>query len=119
MMGRLNHLRGMDADWAEDLADWASMPFYHGTSRALPISRLLPPAETGVLREAWRTRLTDKVFFTDSLCSARKYAKKACETFGGDPVVYVIRPVGAIWHLRTTEYVADAAEILGTEDPSL
>ena len=52
--------------------------FYHGTSDILPIKNILLPAnQTGNLREDWRKKLTNKVFFTDSLMSAQKYAKKS------------------------------------------
>lgn len=55
--------------------------FYHGTSDVLPIRRLLfPPTITEVKREEWRTKYTDKVFFTGSLLSATMYAKKACKS---------------------------------------
>lgn len=66
--------------WAdvESNEDYSALTFYHGTSDALDISCILPAAETGFLREDWRKKLTDKVFLTDSLYSAQKYAKKAC-----------------------------------------
>ena len=64
------------------------MEFYHGTSDALNIGKLLlPPVITENLREDWRTKHHDKVFFTTSLLSAEMYAKKACKKYGGKPVV--------------------------------
>lgn len=42
------------------------MSFYHGTTDLFEMSMLLPAIETGNLREDWRKKLTDKVFFTDS-----------------------------------------------------
>ena len=42
--------------------DYAQIQFYHGTSDALDISHVLPSDETGILRAAWRGKLTDKVF---------------------------------------------------------
>ena len=100
-----------DIEWADE--EFVG-PFYHGTSTALNIERLVPALESGVLREDWRTKLTNKVFFTDSFRSARQYAKKAAQKYGGDPIVYVIEPVGDIWNVNNTEYVSDYAEIKGT-----
>ena len=92
--------------------DYSNYTFYHGTSDALKISNLLPPCETCILREDWRKDLVNKVFFTDSLYSARKFAKKACTKFGGNPIEYVVQPTGDIWHVNTNEYVADSTAIL-------
>lgn len=99
--------------WAdvESNEDYSALTFYHGTSDALDISCILPAAETGFLREDWRKKLTDKVFLTDSLYSAQKYAKKACSKFGGNPVVYVVRPIGGLWQTNKNEFIADWAEI--------
>lgn len=96
----------------EEYEDYSNFVFYHGTSSALDIPVLLPAAETGTLREEWRTKMTHKVFFTDSLLSARQYAKKAAKKYGGDPVVYVVKPNSEVWHINNTEYVADSANIL-------
>ena len=57
--------------------------------------------------------LTNKVFFTNSLLSAEKFAKKAALKYGGNPVVYEVNPVGDVWHVNTNEYVADRAKIVG------
>ena len=86
--------------------------FYHGTSSELKIETLLPALETGLCREEWRRTLLNKVFFTDSLMSARGYAKKAAQKFGGEPVVYEVLPDGDVWKVNATEYVADSARIL-------
>ena len=87
--------------------------FYHGTSDVLPIKNIiLPPLHTNNLREDWRKKLTDKVFFTDSLMSAQKYAKKAAEKYGGNPIVYEVRPIGDVWNPNTNEYVSDRARII-------
>lgn len=67
---------------------------------------------TGILREEWRTKFPDKVFFTDSLLSAEKFAKKSAAKFGGKPVVHIVRPIGQIYHVNTNEYVADKAKII-------
>lgn len=87
-------------------------PFYHGTSTALNIERLIPASESGILREEWRTTFTNKVFFTDNIRSANSYAKKAAAKYGGKPIVYVIQPVGVIWNVNNTEYVSDYANII-------
>jgi len=89
------------------------MEFYHGTSDVFDIKELLPAIETGNLREEWRKKLTNKVFFTNSLLSAEVFAKKAVQKYGGNPVVYKVRPIGDVWHVNTNEYVADRAKILG------
>lgn len=93
--------------WAdvESNEDYSALTFYHGTSDALDISCILPAAETGFLREDWRKKLTDKVFLTDSLYSAQKYAKKACSKFGGNPVVYVVRPVSLIEVFASKQHI--------------
>ena len=87
--------------------------FYHGTCDAFEMEVILPAIETGNLRENWRKKLTNKVFFTDSLLSAGKYAKKAAAKYNGNPVVYRVKPIGDIWHVNTNEYVADKALIIG------
>ena len=55
------------------------MIFYHGTTTAFNLMKgdiLLPAIITGNLREDWRKKHIDKVFFTNSLLSADKFAKK-------------------------------------------
>ena len=87
--------------------------FYHGTSDALNIEdMILPSSQTKILREDWRRKLTDKVFFTDSLMSAQKFAKKAAKKYGGNPVVYEVKPIGFIMNPNTNEYIADKAKII-------
>ena len=99
----------------EDYDNYYDVTFYHGTSSALHIENvILPAAETGVLREEWRQNLTTKVFFTDSLLSAKKYSKKAALKYGGVPVVYQVMPIGDVWHVNNTEYVSDKAKIINT-----
>ncbi len=88
------------------------MAYYHGTSDVFDMKEILPAIETGNLREDWRKKLTNKVFFTDSLLSAEKFAKKAAMKYGGNPVVYEVKPVGDVWHVNTNEYVADKARII-------
>ena len=89
--------------------------FYHGTSTALRIDKwILPPVCTGNKREHWRTKYIDKVFFTNSLLSAWKFARKACDKYGGMPVVYKVRPVGQWFTTINTEYIADRALVVET-----
>lgn len=88
--------------------------FYHGTSSALHIDKwILPPVYTYNKREDWRTKYTDKIFFTNSLLSAWKFARKACDKYGGMPVVYRVKPIGQWFATINTEYVADKALIIG------
>lgn len=91
--------------------------FYHGTTDALQIRAvLLPPMIHGNKREEWRTKYTDVVFFTTSKLSARMYAKKACKKFGGNPVVYVVRPKGQWFNTVNNEYIARKARIVGVAE---
>ena len=48
------------------------MIFYHGTTDLFKIENniLKPPIDTGILREEWREKNLNKVYFTDSLLSA-------------------------------------------------
>lgn len=88
--------------------------FYHGTTDAFPIRNVLLPANrTGNLREEWRKKYIDKVFFTDSSLSAYMFAKKACAKYGGNPVVYIVKPVGQFFHTVNNEYIADRAVVIG------
>lgn len=87
--------------------------FFHGTTDAFPIQKvLLPPSTTEIKREEWRTKYTNSVFFTDLLPSAIKYAKKACAKYGGNPVVYVVKPIGQFFNTIPGEYIADKAVVL-------
>lgn len=88
------------------------MAYYHGTSDVFQMTEILPPMLTGVLRESWRKKDMHKVYFTDSLYSAQRFARKACAVFGGNPVVYRVQPVGDVWHVNTNEYIADSAKVV-------
>ena len=89
------------------------MIFYHGTSSSMPIKKyLLLPIITDVKREGWRKKYSDKVFFTTSLGTAIKFAKKACEKFGGNPTVYTVRPVGQYFNTINGEFISDRAKII-------
>lgn len=49
------------------------------------------------------------MFLTNSLVSAQKYARKAAEKYGGEPVVYEAKPVGYISQVNKTEFVCETA----------
>lgn len=90
--------------------------FYHGTSTFVDVKdKLLPPIATDNLRETFRKKLQDKVFVTDSKVSAEKYAKKAVAHFGGDAVIYTVKPDYYSLIKNGTEYITDYAVILTTE----
>lgn len=74
---------------------------------------ILPPCQTNNLREEWRKKYIDKVFFTTSLLSAGNYAKKACEKYGGNPVIYIVKPIGQYFNRMDSEYIADKARVIG------
>lgn len=89
------------------------MIFYHGTTDIFHINdkRIKSPLETGILREDWRKKLIDKVFITTSFVSAESYAKKACKRFGGNPIIYIVEPIGYCYNICSNEYIADNASI--------
>lgn len=67
---------------------------------------------TSIKREEQRKKFTDKVFFTTSILSASMYAKKACKKYGGNPIIYIVKPIGQFFNTINTEYIADRAWIL-------
>lgn len=88
--------------------------FYHGTTDIFSIRKIILPAErTGNLREEWRKKYNDKVFFTTSLSSAHMFAKKACIKYGGNPTVYIVKPIGQYFNTVNNEFIADKALVLG------
>jgi DNA/RNA tunnel of bacterial DNA dependent RNA polymerase. len=99
------------------LENIVQFPYYHGTSSNLGIGdTLLPPNSTDKISELGRKKNLDKVFFTRDYKSAEIYAKKAVKRFGGDPVVFLIKPIGDLSVVQdmpgTTVFMADTAEIL-------
>lgn len=38
--------------------------------------------------------------------------KKACNKYGGKPVIYIVKPIGQFYNTINTEYIADKALIL-------
>ena len=88
--------------------------YFHGSPFRL--ERILPPAETGVCREADRRHSRSVVFLTDDLRLALEYA-------GRDGFVYEVAPTGAPSsysdpegkkQVRSGIFVSPAAEILRT-----
>ena len=87
--------------------------FYHGTSTNIKIDGfILPPVITYNQREDFREKYVDKVFITDSIKSAKMYAKKACEKYGGKPIVYIVEPIGNIIYGINHECMSDKALII-------
>ena len=52
------------------------------------------------------------IFFTTSLLSASKFARKACEKYGGNPVVYEVRPIGQYFNTTHGEYISEKALVI-------
>lgn len=90
------------------------MIYYHGTTNIFNIGDkiLKPSIDTGILREDWRKKNLDKVYFTTSLLSAERFAYKASQKYGGCGIVYIVKPIGDVVNLNTNEYIADKAIIL-------
>ena len=86
------------------------MTYYHGTSIS-GLTVILPPTETNNLREDFRTNFQDCVFVTPLRKSAEAYAKKCAAKFGGDPVVYEVRPVN-LSEINVSQYICDKAFVL-------
>lgn len=87
--------------------------FYHGTTDEFNINKvLLPPIYTNNLREDWRKKYRNMVFFTTSPLSASKYARKACSKYGGNPVVYEVKPIGRYFNTTNGEYISEKALIV-------
>ena len=89
---------------------------YHGTTDVFAMERILPPLESGNLREEWRKKIRDKVFVTPSLLSAKKFARKAAEKYGGSAIIYEVRPHGQVDNINTNEYICDYADIVGVAE---
>ena len=64
-----------------------NVKYYHGTS-VLGLEVILPPIETGNLREDFRDKFQDCVFVTNTKMSAEKYARKSDQKNGITQVVY-------------------------------
>jgi hypothetical protein len=86
------------------------MTYYHGTSMS-GLKVILPPIETNNLREDFRHSFLDCVFITPLRKSAEAYAKKCAAKFGGDPVVYEVKPVNPT-EINVSQYICDRAFVL-------
>ena len=86
---------------------------YHGTSDALGIKDVvISPAQSGQLRESFRNKYLDDCYATNSLLSARKYACKASSKFGGNPVVFEVKPLGPISNINNNEYICTRYKVV-------
>ena len=93
------------------------MGFYHGTTTAFgKLGIILPPDETGVEREIRSKKITNMVYITPSSLSAARYAKKAADKFGGEPIIYKVKPMGRYYSLINNEWVTDRARVIGIEE---
>lgn len=88
------------------------MTFYHGTSIA-GLSVILPPSESGVQREDFRTKFQDCVFVTPLKKSAETYARKCASKFGGTPVVYEVRPINPS-EINVSQYICTKALVINS-----
>lgn len=88
------------------------MIFYHGTSIA-GLKEILPPIETGYLREGFRSKFRDCVFVTPLRKSAETYARKCTLKFGGRPVVYEVKPINPTEY-NVSQYICDKAIVLNS-----
>ncbi len=95
--------------------------YYHGTSRKLK-GFITPPMEHGLeIQERGRKKNLDKVFITRDLGSAKIYAGRAKNVFGGKPVIYRVEPIGKMTTINaakgTTVFAVDKAKIIGVAKP--
>lgn len=88
------------------------MTYYHGTSVS-GLREILPPAETNILREDFRTSFLDCVFVTPIKKSAEAYARKCAQKFGGDPIVYEVEPVNPS-EINVSQYICDKAYVINS-----
>lgn len=77
--------------------------YYHGTNQQFsPGDTIDPPLVTGNISEKGRKKNLDKVFFTRDKGSAKIYAGRAVQSLGGEPYVYIVKPVGDVEWLNRT-----------------
>ena len=88
------------------------MTFYHGTSVS-GLKEILPPTETNILREDFRHKYLDCVFVTPLKKSAETYARKCAQKFGGQPVVYEVRPVNE-YEINVSQYICDRVIVINS-----
>ena len=104
-------MRHIDTESPEYLKWLREQTYYHGTSSNVKIlgNILKPSIETGVIRE----QSLKYVYVTTSIKSAKKYAEKAAEEFGGWPVIYEVAPdFDSLVNRIDTEYTCDIAYII-------
>ncbi len=89
---------------------------YHGTSSSNISREVLPPDVTQVISEKGRKKNLNKVFFSRESKSAEIYAKRAASSYGGNPRVLRIVPMGEVTILNeaqgTTVFHASKAVVL-------
>lgn len=96
-------------NYYDELEELKANTYYHGTSDILCIDSLLPSNKTGNIRE----QELRKVYITTNYGSAMRYAYKACDKFGGNPIVYKVIPdYDTIAHRIDSEYICDYATII-------
>ena len=88
------------------------MTYYHGTS-IQGLTEILPPSETNILREDFRQGYRDCVFVTPLRKSAEGYAKKCALKFGGQPVVYEVKPINPT-EINVSQYICDKAYVINS-----
>ena len=88
------------------------MTYYHGTSVS-GLREILPPTETNILREDFRHEYLDCVFVTPLKKSAEAYARKCALKFGGQPVVYEVKPVNE-YEINISQYICDKAYVINS-----
>lgn len=89
------------------------LKLYHGTSDALRIKDIIISSiESGQLRESFRNKHLDDCYATVSLLSAQKYACKASSRFGGNPVVFEVKPLGPISNINNNEYICTQYKVV-------
>lgn len=87
--------------------------YYHGTSTVFQLDSIQPPEQTGNKREGFRNYNDDVVYVTTSFGSARSYAFKAANQYGGQSVVYEVLPDFDSLVLRVNnEYITKSAKII-------
>lgn len=69
-------------------------------------------AKEAIFKLIGQFHYADKVFSTDSIKSAKMYAKKACEKYGGKSIVYIVEPIGNIIYNINHECMSDKALII-------
>ena len=89
-----------------------TMIYYHGTS-IQGLTEILPPVETNILREDFRRGYRDCVFITPLKKSAETYARKCTQKFGGQPVVYEVKPVNHT-EINVSQYICDKAYVINS-----